>query len=58
MDGGIRPASERDIIHKVPESITGYTPAIIEPLACAVHTVERGKSNLRCVSSAALPWGY
>ena len=45
-DGGMAEyvrLSERDIIHKVPESITGYTPAIIEPLACAVHTVERAQ---------------
>jgi len=34
---------ERDIIHKVPDSITGYHGAIIEPLACAVHSVERAK---------------
>lgn len=45
-DGGMAEyvrLSDRDIIHKVPESIAGYNGAIIEPLACAVHSVERAQ---------------
>lgn len=33
--------SAQDIVHKVPENIPSKYAALIEPLACAVHTVER-----------------
>lgn len=31
----------QDLVHKVPKSIPARNAALIEPLACAVHTVER-----------------
>ena len=47
-DGGMAEyvrLSRKDIIHKVPDSVRGYQGALIEPLACAVHSVERANIN-------------
>lgn len=48
-DGGMAdymriPATAR--VHKIPESISLEDAAIIEPLACAIHTVNRGGVEL------------
>ncbi|MFC1735171.1 alcohol dehydrogenase catalytic domain-containing protein [Candidatus Hydrogenedentota bacterium] len=37
---------ERAIVHKVPKSIPAKKAAVIEPLACAIHAVERGEIKL------------
>lgn len=38
--------SERAIIHKIPESLSEEDAALIEPMACAIHTVRRGDIDL------------
>lgn len=38
--------SERAIIHKIPESLSEEDAALIEPMACAIHTVRRGDIEL------------
>lgn len=38
--------SERAIIHKIPESLSHKDAALIEPMACAIHTVERADIQL------------
>lgn len=35
--------SSRDIVHKVPQSINVNNAAMIEPLSCAVHSVEKAE---------------
>jgi len=35
--------SAKDRVHKIPDSVEGYLGALVEPLACAVHTVERAQ---------------
>ena len=48
-DGGMAEymrLSTRAIVHKIPPSIAADDAAIIEPLACAIHTVNRGDIQL------------
>ena len=48
-DGGMAEymrLSARALVHKIPPSISADDAAIIEPLACAIHTVNRGDIQL------------
>ena len=48
-DGGMADymrLSARALVHKIPASISSDDSAIIEPLACAIHTVNRGDIQL------------
>ncbi len=37
--------SENAIVHKIPESLSHEDAVLIEPMACAIHTVARGIFN-------------
>lgn len=41
--------SERAIIHKIPDELSDKDAALIEPMACAIHTVRRGDIDLNDV---------
>lgn len=41
--------SDRAIIHKIPEGLSHNDAALIEPMACAIHTVTRGDIQLNDV---------
>ena len=38
--------SENSIIHRIPESLSHEDAVLIEPMACAIHTVSRGDIQL------------
>ncbi|MBX9332578.1 alcohol dehydrogenase catalytic domain-containing protein, partial [Serratia marcescens] len=38
--------SENAIVHKIPESLSHEDAVLIEPMACAIHTVARGDIQL------------
>jgi L-iditol 2-dehydrogenase len=45
-DGGMADymrLSARSVVHRIPESVSFEDAAIVEPLSCAVHAVERGE---------------
>lgn len=41
--------SEQAIIHRIPDSLSEKDAALIEPMACAIHTVRRGDIDLNDV---------
>ena len=43
-----------DVVHKVPKRIPGHHAAMIEPLSCSVHTIQRAKIGLNDVVVAGM----